>query len=55
MQEQFALNEPIAPLSKSQSDPNNITKDNIHVSKKAVENDIYLCIYVEKMSNAHWA
>ena len=33
MQEQFALNEPIAPLSKSHSDPNNIKIDNIHVSK----------------------
>ena len=44
MQEQFALNEPIAPLSKSQSDPNNITIDNIHVSKKAVENNIYSAV-----------
>ena len=50
MQEQFALNEPIAPLSKSHSDPNNITIDNIHVFKND-ENNIFLCIYFVERSS----
>ena len=49
MQEQFALNEPIAPLSKSHSDPNNITIDNIPKMMKTTFT--YLCIYFVERSS----